>query len=388
MSRGARAAALVAVAALCLAAVPVAAEPVHDTVTQALGRRLFPLLDALTARPAALAVVVRRPAVAAMLRTRIARRDACDTDVGCAAEAMVWTAAEVATLADAMPADPAQGDDGAAAQVMREVEGVNVVLRTYALGQVPRYPQIDGAGPVGSQELTARLQAAAWLMQVPRAGALVTLDPSVEFALVLLDASDRTDAIGFEPLLGGRNASAVSRARTLDWSRYRYSALIVTGVGPEMPEMALSAYGKYHLRLAAERFAAGDVPFIIVSGGRAHPRATRFTEAEEMRRALVERYAIPAGAVIIEPYARHTTTNLRNAARLLIAMGAPSGKEALIICNPVQSASIASAKFIARNAEELGYQPGTIGPRLSPTELGFRPAAQSMRIDPRDPLDP
>ena len=35
--------------------------------------------------------------------------------------------------------------------------------------------------------------------------------------------------------------------------------VIVTGVGPEMPDMALSPLGKYHLRLAAGRdpFAVG-----------------------------------------------------------------------------------------------------------------------------------
>jgi hypothetical protein len=222
----------------------------------------------------------------------------------------------------------------------------------------------------------------------PHADSAQALDPSIDYALALLDTGDRTDAIGFEPLSSGANAPAMARARKLDWNRYRYSAMIVTGVGPEEPDMPLSPLGKVHVRLAAARFAQGDVPFIIVTGGRAHPRATRFTEAEEMRKALIERYAIPADAILIEPYARHTTTNLRNATRLLMAIGAPLERDALIVCNPGQSAYIENPQFVQRNEKELGYQPGQIGARLSPTELVFRPARASARIDPRDPLDP
>lgn len=88
----------------------------------------------------------------------------------------------------------------------REIAGVNAIVRTFGLGQVPAYPQIDGAGTIDPQEARARLQAAAWLAQTPRASSVQALDPSIEFALALLDGSDRTDAIGFEPLLGGLNA--------------------------------------------------------------------------------------------------------------------------------------------------------------------------------------
>lgn len=359
---------------------------VGDSVAARLSQRLFPLLDALGRDPSRLNALQARPDVATMLRARYARRAACGSDLSCLALAMVWTDEEARTLAAATPGKGA--DDGPSAQALREISGVNAIVRTYGLGQVPPYPQIDGAGTVDPQELRSRLQAAAWLSQTLRAGSLQALDPSVEFALALLDGSNRTDAIGYEPLTGGLNADAMKHARQIDWKRYRYSALIVTGVGPEVPDMPLSPYGKYHLRLAAQRFATGDAPFLILTGGRAHPRETRFAEAEEMRRALIERYGVPARAIVIEPYARHTTTNLRNAARLLMAMGAPMGKDALIVCNPDQSTMIESAGFVKRNSLELGYQPGTIGTRVSPTELPFRPSASSARVDPRDPLDP
>lgn len=398
MRRGPARLAVAVAATLCLGAVPAHAGAVapaagpaapaaqRDTVTEALSRRLFPLLDALGRNRAGLNALQARPDVAAMLRARYDRRAACGADLACTAQAMVWTDGEAQVLAAAAPGEGS--DDGPAAQTARELAGVNTILRTYALGQVPAYPQIDGAGMIDPQETRSRLQAALWLSQTVRAGSVQALDPSVEFALALLDGADRVDAIGYEPLAAGLNAPAMKRARSLDWARYRYSAMIVTGVGPEVEGMAISPFGKYHLRLAAQRFAAGDAPFLILTGGRAHPRATRFAEAEEMRRALIERYGVPADAIVIEPYARHTTTNLRNAARVLMAMRAPLEKDALIVCNPGQSAAIEGPDFATRNLRELGYQPGQVHARVSPTELEFRPSPLSARIDPRDPLDP
>ncbi|PNU03639.1 YdcF family protein [Novosphingobium guangzhouense] len=362
------------------------AQAVRDTVTESLSQRLFPLLDALGRDPAALNVLQARPEVATMLRARFDRRAACGTDLGCVAQAMIWTDGEAQVLAAAVPGRGM--DDGPAAQAGREIAGINTIVRTYGLGQVPSYPGIDGAGTLDPQEARARLQAAAWLARTPRANSVQALDPSLDFALALLDAADRRDAISYAPLTGGLNAPAFRHAGGLDWKRYRYSALIVTGVGPEVEGMPLSPYGKYHVRLAAQRFAAGDAPFLIITGGHAHPRATPFAEAEEMRRALIERYGVPAEAIVIEPHARHTTTNLRNASRLLMAMGAPLDKATLIICNPDQSAMIESPDFVKRNDRELGYQPGAIGPRVSSTELEFRPSPLSARVDPRDPLDP
>ncbi|SFN84550.1 DUF218 domain-containing protein [Sphingomonas sp. OK281] len=375
-------------AILGFASVPAGAEPVGDRVIGALSHRLFPLLDAIGTEPGGVERLKAKPGVAVMLATRAERRAACADDLGCITQAMVWTPSETATLATAVPAGTAYADDGSAAQAKREIEGINVVLRTFGLGQVPRYPQIDGAGPIDPIEVRARLQAADWLSRTPRAGSAQALDTSVDFALALLDVSDRTDAIGFDPLMGGLNAAATRRARSLDWTRWRYSAMIVTGVGPETPDAALSPFGKYHIRLAADRFARGDIAVIILTGGRAHPRGTRFTEAEQMRAALIERYGVPADAIVVEPYARHTTTNLRNATRLLAALGAPLDKDAVIVCNPGQSETIASAAFAQRNLAELGYVPGQVGRRLSPTELEFRPSPLSLRIDPRDPLDP
>jgi hypothetical protein len=371
---------------------------VADRLTDTLARRLFPLLNAV-AHSDRLPDLVAGRQLAQVLADRTARRNACgkgfkDTaGAVCEARAMLWSDAETSILVGAIEAmhglDAVRPDDGIAAQARREIDGVNSIIHVYALGVAPAYPSIDGPGiPMDGQEAQTRLRAALTLGQTPRAGALRALDPAMEFALALLDAHDRTDAAGFEPITGGLNAPAFARAKALDWSRYRYTALIVPGSGPEVPEMALSQLGKLRVRLAADRFAAGDVPFIIVSGGRAHPRATPFTEAVEMRRALIERYGIPADAIVIEPYARHTTTNLRNATRLLMAMRAPLKQDALIVSSVDQTDYIADAGFLERNRKELGYEPGRLGRRFSPEEIEFRPSLLSARIAPRDPLDP
>ncbi|WP_375182363.1 YdcF family protein, partial [Sphingomonas adhaesiva] len=354
----------------------------------ALSARLFPLLDAAGRDPAALERLATAPGMQAILRGRRARRAACGTDLTCRAQALLWNDQEAGAVRSAAAATTlTDADDGPAAQADREIAGINVIVRTYALGAPPA-TAIDGPGTLSPQDRQARLQAADWLADAPRAGSAQSFDPSIDYALALLDVSDRTDAIGHEPLSGGANAAAMARTKTLDWRRYRYGAMIVTGVGPEIDGERLSPFGKYHLRLAAQRFAQGDIAFIIVSGGRAHPRATPFTEADEMRKALIERYRIPADAIVSEPYARHTTTNLRNASRLLARMHAPADVETIIICNPLQSSYIESARFTERNAAELGYQPGRVVRRVSPTELVFRPARAADRVDPRDPLDP
>jgi len=386
-----QAAVCVAACAISPAAIAQEAEPlaaVEDAAFSALSARLFPLFTALGQDRSALGVVQQQASVRMMMEARSNRLAHCAEEPGCIAQALIWSDNEIATLSAALPLTLPAFDDGVATQATRELQGVNVILGTYGLGHVPAYPAIDGAGIIEPTERSAWLQAAHRMSQMPRVGSVQPLDPAFDFALALLDGSTRTDAIGFLPLDEGLNAPAFARASQTDWGSYRYTALIVTGIGSELEGMPLSPGGKYHLRLAAQQFARGEAPFIVVSGGRAHPFNTPFVEAVEMRTALIERYGIPADRIVIDPHARHTTTNMRNAARLLMGMGAPLEQSTLVISNPVQSAAIESPAFVERNLRELGYSPGTAGKRISPTALEWRPAATSARIDPRDPLDP
>lgn len=388
---------MLAATILVAAMQPAEAAEVRDRQTEALSQRLFPILSTIGRSTTMVERLRARPGLSAMLGDRARRTAACTGNAPCVARAALWSDSELAAFSDAIAGEAGDAlkqaklvpDDGVAAGVAREIRGLNAIVRVYALGAPARYPSIDGPSvPPDSEEATTRLLAAVALRDTPRNQSSQALDPSLELALALLDVNGRSDAIGFEPVDGGDNEAAMTRARHIDWKRYPYTAIILTGIGPEVRDMPLSPGGKYHVRLAADRFADGIAPFIIVSGGRVHPRDTDFAEAVEMRRALIERYGVPADAVVIEPYARHTTTNLRNATRRLMALGAPMDRDALILCNSSQSQYIESPAFAERNWQELGFQPGMIGQRLSPTELAFRPSPASARVDPLDPLDP
>lgn len=371
---------------LCMVVVairPGSAAAAEDGVTVALGKRLFPVVAAMDGSQATAEVRAR-------LAERGRRLAACADDASCRIDASLWREKEIGSVAEsAATGGPSTGAHERRIAVRRELAGLNAILDIYGKGGTPRYPEIDGPiGEKGSKRLAADIAAAASIGEMGRNERVAALDPSIGLALALIDVNDRLDAIAFEPLDGGLNSDAFQHARGLDWSRYRYTSIIVLGAGPEDLLTPLSARGKLHVKVAAQRYFDGLAPFIIVSGAAVHPRGTRFVEAVEMRRALIERYGVPAHAIVIEPYARHTTTNLRNAARLLMSMKAPMDRDALILSDPRHIDAVGSAEFVARNERELGYQPGRVGERTSPYDIVFRPSPDSARVDPLDPLDP
>ena len=103
---------------------------------------------------------------------------------------------------------------------------------------------------------------------------------------------------------------------------------------------------------------------------------------------LVRDFGVPAEAIIVEPHARHTTTNLRNAARLIYRYGIPFARPALVTTDSYQSANIESEGFAKRCDQELGYQPAKVVKRLNAFDLVVAPRIESLQIDPMDPLDP
>lgn len=174
----------------------------------------------------------------------------------------------------------------------------------------------------------------------------------------------------------------------MNWSQYKYTAIVVPGSGTDRPGQAMSPWGKAWVTLAARRFKAGLAPFLIVSGGYVHPSQTPFCEAIEMKKALIAEYGIPADSILIDPHARHTTTNIRNASRLLYRYGFPFKKTALITSDQGQSAYIEAPSFAQRCIAELGYVPHEILRRTSQFDLEFRPRLESLQTDPFEPLDP
>ena len=107
-----------------------------------------------------------------------------------------------------------------------------------------------------------------------------------------------------------------------------------------------------------------------------------------MKKSLMADFGVPADAILVDPHARHTTTNMRNAARLIYRYGSPYHKKALVTTDPGQSSSIESADFAQRCLRELGYEPQKVLARISKFDLEFLPLIDSLQMDPADPLDP
>ncbi|MEJ7731737.1 MAG: YdcF family protein [Polyangiaceae bacterium] len=136
---------------------------------------------------------------------------------------------------------------------------------------------------------------------------------------------------------------------------------------------------------AAADLRAGLAPLIVVSGGNVHPQGTPHNEALEMKRFLVEA-GIPAAQVAIEPCARHSHTNLRNAGRYLLTRGL---RRALVVTSRDQAMYFGrprSSTFDVRCLADLGYLVGDLQ-SLDDRRVGFVPSGRALEVG-RDPQDP
>ncbi|MGE0039998.1 MAG: ElyC/SanA/YdcF family protein [Vicinamibacterales bacterium] len=376
----------------------------------------FYLFDLVARLPAAREALSRPPALAALrdgALERLARAAAsCGDQVPCHATAFTWNPGDISAarlaiegigrdagvgaLADALrrsgtiDARPAEGDGALVGRAWADAAaGMNRIIEVYALGQAPRYPAIDAVSYEVTTDAYRRLVGNITdVIEDGREGLDLFYSPALAFARRLLEANGRDEAGRHEPLEAGENRAAVARVGGIDWARYPYAVILVPGAGPDRPDVALDPWARLRLELAVARYRDGKAPFIVVSGGYVHPAQTPFAEAIEMKRALMRDYGIPEHAILVDPHARHTTTNLRNTARLLFRYGFPADKPSVVTTDRYQSAYIENPDFGERCARELGYQPAAIGRRLSRFDLEFRPLPASLRADATDPLDP
>ncbi len=267
--------------------------------------------------------------------------------------------------------------------------GLNDILSVYGQGDSPRYPQIDSISfDVNSTGFQQRITTLVRQISTDTSASQLFFEPSLKASLQLLALNRRDEAGRLEPMETGVNEAAVKSIASIQWDRFAYSVIVVPGAGPSDPEVALSEMGRKRTALAAEAYHAGKAPFILVSGGYVHPSQTRFAEAVEMKNALLKDYNVPEAAILLDPHARHTTTNMRNAAREIYRYQIPMNKPALVISDANQIASIAGKPFAGRCLKEMGYLPYQIVNRLSDTSLAFLPLVESLQQDPLDPLDP
>ncbi|MCU0228092.1 MAG: YdcF family protein [Bryobacterales bacterium] len=268
-------------------------------------------------------------------------------------------------------------------------DGINRLIAVYGEGQPPRYPAIDAPiYPLDGQPYRRLANALTQMLAETAASRPLFFELPLAFGLGLLEMNLRDEAGRYEPMHLKENRAAFEAIASMQWDRFPYTVIVVPGAGSDRAGMALSPFGKMRLRLAAERYFAGKAPLVLVSGGHVHPNQTPFCEAIEMKRFLVEQLGLPEQAVLIDPHARHTTTNLRNAARILYRYGVPFQRKSLITTDLYQSAYIEDAGFNQRCMRELGYLPHRLLGRVNPFDLEWLPTLDALHVDPTDPLDP
>jgi len=244
-------------------------------------------------------------------------------DAKCRIEAVLWLPEEISAVGDALAADPAilgvatrhLRPSGAFARYAAKSDGelvrtawfdaaaaMNRIYRVYGLGEAPRYPKIDAGdfNPVDAG--FGRLVAEAMdMVTLGTAKEAPVFEAPLQFALTLLYLNERELVRRSTPLEAAENAAAAAEVKGVKWSKYPYAAILVLGNGPNAAGKDIGNFGKLRTMRAAQLYRERKAPFIIVSGGAMHPAHTDVIEAMGMKRELIERYGVPASAVLIDP---------------------------------------------------------------------------------------
>jgi hypothetical protein len=269
----------------------------------------------------------------------------------------------------------------------QDASTLNYIISVYAEGKKPNYPAIDSISfPTSNKAYYYLMYDCSSVVKNSAKNTDLFFEPTLQGALTYLEINEREDAAIAEPMTSTANKAAFDRIKLIKWNSYPYSHILVPGAGPEDIATPLSADGMLRCRLAAVEYNNGKAPFIVVSGGSVHPFKTKYNEALEMRRYLISKLHIPANAVFIDPHARHTTTNIRNDARLIFRYGIPFTKPGYIVTSKFQNDII--MKMDERCRKELQYVPYRLGKRISDTALEFYPLVESLQIDADEPMDP
>jgi hypothetical protein len=269
-------------------------------------------------------------------------------------------------------------------------QGMNRIMKIYGSGEAPQYAKIDSVSyDVKSDFYKGSVFMWSDMMhnKKPKANALF-FQESLDFSLSLLYMNHRNEVARYEPLEDNENKKAIAHIKQINFNAFDYASILILGNGPENYQDRLSAVGKLNIQLGVLEYEAKKAPLIIVSGGHAHPFRAPYCEAIEMKKELMDFYHIPEENILIDPFARHTTTNLRNAVRMMISYQMPVDKKSIVVTNVSHSKYVGDPNFNARCLEELGYLPAIILKRLNSTAIEFMPKIESLHQNPIDPLDP
>lgn len=269
----------------------------------------------------------------------------------------------------------------------QDAAGINYAISVYAEGDKPHYPQIDSISyNVNAKRYGTLMYDCSVTLMGDIKNATLFFEPSLQAALLYLQINERNDPANYEPMMLTVNKAAIERIKTMKWESYPYSNILVPGAGPDDITSPISAEGMLRCRLAAQQYQLHRAPFIMVSGGKVHPYKTKYNEAEEMKRYLMQTLHIPENAIIMEPHARHTTTNMRNCARQILRYGIPANKPGIVVTDKSQTDYILN--MTSRCEKELGYVPYKLGKHVADTEVEYYPAVEALQINPTEPLDP
>lgn len=269
-------------------------------------------------------------------------------------------------------------------------KGLNHILDIYGLGKDAVYKDIDNASySVNSAEYRQILKTKVAEIKLPKKS--LFFEPTLAYALKLLEANRRDEAARYEPLEQKENKKAFEKLKKINWNDYPYSVILVLGSGPSAAAGDPPNIGKIGIArtdAAVKLFQEKKAPLLIFSGGHVHPSQTPYCEAVEMKKYAMQKYGIAEENILIDPQARHTTTNVRNAARLIFRYGIPVEKKGLITSSQSHVDYVAGDDFKKRNMNELGYVPMQVFARISPVEIEFIPLSDSLFANSIEPLDP
>lgn len=269
----------------------------------------------------------------------------------------------------------------------QDAAGINYTISVYADGKKPNYPLMDSISfNTKAKRYTTLLYDVNATLIGDVKNTRLFFEPAMHAALLYLQINERQDPANYEPMTATVNKAALAHIKTVNWSKYPYTVILIPGAGPDNLTSPLSAEGMLRCRLAVQAYRTGKAPFIMPSGGKAHPYKTKYCEAEEMKTYMIQVLHVREYSIIMEPHARHTTTNMRNGVRLIYKYGIPAQKPGLVITDKSQTDAI--LVMAARCEKELKYVPYRLGKHLSETEVEFFPVPEAWQINPYEPLDP
>lgn len=395
-----------------------AEQPAHTPLAfkDPLQDKNYYLLSTIEWTPAARAAVKSNSdlaAISAEKRAAVANAaNICATDVACYSRALRWSDDEIAKSRAAFVAigsDPElkklidgplarsgmyqQYADRAPGEFFGQIwedaaHKMNDTIDVYGLGLPPTRNNIFGTYATNEPEFARNVKFIVGVLNYEAPSLDLFFQPTMRFADDLLHAQRRDEAGRNEPLEQKENKAAYQRLHTINWSQFPYTLILVLGQGPDIGGISISPLGWMKTREAVKAYREGKAPFILVSGGYVHPALTPYSEALEMKKALMTEFGIPEDAIIVDPQARSTVTNFRNAVRLMYRYNIPFDRKALVVADQVQ------IDGLGRNPNRANTNPSAntvsyhAGERLSPFRMEFTPVVTALNVSTSDMLDP